>query len=249
MRDGSSDSVTPGGPSTPLGARGATGATGETGATGATARDDAGAAAKQLEGGPALAGSAWLLLAILLVSLVVYAAIAADVVNKGRLTEVDESLSEWVARSMPAWAEWIARPFTWTGGVVGVTLLVAVAVVWLLRRGERLLAGRELASDPDPEAVAGLRRPIVESWRRALDTALDPVDLLAPIEGDEAEMQERWAEHPLGSLARVVVDQLEAIAGESQSLIVVSDASGLLLHIEGPASLKARAAEMPFASS
>jgi PAS domain S-box-containing protein len=111
---------------------------------------------------------------------------------------------------------------------------------------ERLLAGRELASDPRPEVAAGLRQPIVESWRRALDTALDPVDLLAPIEADEAEMQERWAEHPIGSLARVVVDQLEAIASESRSLIVVSDASGLLLHIEGPESLKARAAEMHF---
>jgi PAS domain S-box-containing protein len=46
--------------------------------------------------------------------------------------------------------------------------------------------------------------------------------------------------------AHVLLAQLQDIARESQSLIVVSDASGLLLHIEGPDSLKARAAEMNF---
>ena len=44
----------------------------------------------------------------------------------------------------------------------------------------------------------------------------------------------------------MLLAQLADIARESQSLIVVSDASGLLLHIEGPDSLKARAAEMNF---
>ena len=107
-------------------------------------------------------------------SLVVYAAIAADVVNKGRLTEVDESLSEWVARSMPAWAEWIARPFTWTGGVVGVTLLVAVAVVWLLRRGERLLAGLVLVVALGAQLVTTLAK---NGYDRPRPTAGSPIDL------------------------------------------------------------------------
>lgn len=137
-----------------------------------------------------------------------------------------------------------AMPSPWLAVAAGVDPRTRARQ--LRPRWERLLAGRELAADPRPDVVAGLRQPIVESWRRALDTALDPVDLLAPIEADEAEMQQRWAEHPLGSFARVVADQLEAIAGESQSLIVVSDGSGLLLHIEGPESLKARAAEMHF---
>jgi undecaprenyl-diphosphatase len=39
-----------------------------------------------------------------------------------------------VARSMPTWAEWLARPFTWVGGVVGLTVVVLAAVTWLLRR-------------------------------------------------------------------------------------------------------------------
>jgi PAS domain S-box-containing protein len=111
---------------------------------------------------------------------------------------------------------------------------------------ERLLALRELKSESDPELAGGLRQPIVESWKRSLDTGLDPLDLLAPLEADPVEMQERWAEHPLGSLVHVLLAQLGDIARESESLIVVSDASGLLLHIEGPDSLKTQAAEMNF---
>src|SRR4051812_8574784 len=111
---------------------------------------------------------------------------------------------------------------------------------------ERLLGLRELKSESGRELDGGLRQPIVDSWKRSLDTGLDPLDLLAPLEADPGEMQERWAEHPLGSLAHVLLAQLGDIAEESQSLIVVSDASGVLLHIEGPDSLRARAAEMNF---
>src|SRR3954452_21334616 len=111
---------------------------------------------------------------------------------------------------------------------------------------ERLLALRELKSESGPELAGGLRQPIVESWKRSLDTGLDPLDLLAPLEADQGEMEERWAEHPLGSLAHVLLAQLGDIARKSQSLVVVSDASGLLLHIEGSDSLKTQAAEMNF---
>src|SRR4051794_4046282 len=111
---------------------------------------------------------------------------------------------------------------------------------------ERLLALRELKSGPGPELTGRLRQPIVESWKRSLDTGLDPLDLLAPLEADPVEMEERWAEHPLGSLAHVLLARLGDIARDSRSLIVVSDASGLLLHIEGPESLKTQAAEMNF---
>jgi PAS domain S-box-containing protein len=111
---------------------------------------------------------------------------------------------------------------------------------------ERLLALRELKSESGFELAGGLRQPIVASWKRSLDTGLDPLDLLAPLEADPVEMQERWAAHPLGSLAHVLLAQLGDIARDSQSLIVVSDASGLLLRIEGPSWLKIQAAEMNF---
>ena len=66
---------------------------------------------------------------------------------------------------------------------------------------ERLLAGRELKSESGLKESGGLGQPIVESWARSLDTGLDPLDLLAPLEADPSEMRERWLEHPLGSLA------------------------------------------------
>jgi PAS domain S-box-containing protein len=108
---------------------------------------------------------------------------------------------------------------------------------------ERLLAGRELKSDSRPDPAAGVRQPIVESWRRSLDTGLDPAGFLAPIEADPSETRERWVEHPLGSLTRVLSDQLEAMAEDLQSLIVVSDATGLLLYLHGADWLKELAAD------
>jgi transcriptional regulator of acetoin/glycerol metabolism len=68
--------------------------------------------------------------------------------------------------------------------------------------------------------------------------------LLAPIEADESEVLERWCEHPLGSLTHVVTEQLRKVAEESRSLVVVTDASGLVLYRVGDEWLKERAAEM-----
>ena len=81
-----------------------------------------------------------------------------------------------------------------------------------VRAGSVCSACRELKSESGPELAGGLRQPIVESWKRSLDTGLDPLDLLAPLEADPVEMRERWAEHPLGSLAHVLLAQLGDIA-------------------------------------
>ncbi len=123
LRDDSLDTVTPGGHSAPLGARGDTGAR------------------RLVRGnGPSLARlglSTWLLLVVLVTSLLAYAAVAADVVNAGRLSEIDVDVATWVAGSMPSWAEWLARPFTWLGGALGVTSVVTAVTVWLLTRRAR----------------------------------------------------------------------------------------------------------------
>ena len=114
----------------------------------------------------------------------------------------------------------------------------------LQRSWERLLADGALGPELPPGATSGLRRGIVESWQRSLATGLDPTDLLAPIEADESEVLERWFEHPLGSLAHVLREQLLKVAEESRGVIVVTDASGLVLHRVGDEWLKERAAEM-----
>ena len=66
---------------------------------------------------------------------------------------------------------------------------------------ERLLAEGALDTDLPPDAMAGLRPTILESWRRSLGTGLDPTELMVPIEADPSAIHERWLEHPLG-LAR-----------------------------------------------
>src|SRR6476619_945757 len=114
----------------------------------------------------------------------------------------------------------------------------------LQRSWERLLADGALGPELPPEATAGLRPTILESWRRSLATGLDPTDLLAPIEVDESEVLERWFDHPLGSLAHVLTEQLRKVAEESRGVVVVTDASGLVLHRVGDEWLKERAAEM-----
>ena len=114
----------------------------------------------------------------------------------------------------------------------------------LQRSWEHLLGDAALGPELPPGATVGLRPTIVESWRRSLATGLDPTDLLAPIEADEDEALERWLEHPLGSLSHILTHQLLKVAEESRSIVVVTDASGLVLHRLGDDWLKERAAEM-----
>jgi GAF domain-containing protein len=114
----------------------------------------------------------------------------------------------------------------------------------LQKSWERLLSDGALGPELPPGATAGLRPTIVESWRRSLATGLDPTDLLAPIEADESEVLGRWFDHPLGSLTHVLTEQLRKLAEESRGMVVVTDASGLVLHRVGDEWLKERAAEM-----
>lgn len=129
MRGATRDNVTSGGPAAPLAVDGGADSTGATGAPLVSAERS------EPLGGLPLARSPRILMALLAVALVAYAAIAADVVEGGWLSSLDDDLSRWVAGSMPGWAEWPARVLSWVGGLIGVTLIVAVVVVWLARRG------------------------------------------------------------------------------------------------------------------
>lgn len=173
--------MTPGGRPAPLGARGGA--------------DERGAAANDLVVGgdahagrdaggsidPRAPGLAQLhlptlpLLVVLAAALLVYAAVAADVVNAGWLSERDVDVATWVARSMPSWAEWLARPFTWLGGALGVTAVVVGVTVWLLTRRARaeavllvvvavgiqllVFTGKEAYARPRPDVGSAIRLP------------------------------------------------------------------------------------------
>jgi signal transduction histidine kinase len=112
----------------------------------------------------------------------------------------------------------------------------------LRRIWERILVDDRLAHVEDDGPTGSLRDPIAASWRRSLQAGVDPVAGLAPIVADAAEMRERWREHPLGSLVPLVSEELRMFAGDSRHLVVVGDASGLLMSVQGDKLLKARAA-------
>jgi hypothetical protein len=107
------------------------------------------------------------------------------------------------------------------------------------RAWERALAGQREVAEPH----AGIRDPIADSWRRSLGAGLDPGGWSAPQESDAAETRERWLEHPLSAIADAIAEELGPASADAKSLLVVSDANGLLLNVQGTGQLKARAGE------
>jgi membrane-associated phospholipid phosphatase len=61
-------------------------------------------------------------------------------------SSVDADVARRVAQSMPGWAEALARPFSWTGGVVGVVGICVVAAIVLGRERSWLDFGFLLAA-------------------------------------------------------------------------------------------------------
>ncbi len=89
-----------------------------------------------------------------------------------------------------------------------------------------------------------MRAPVADSWRRSLVAGVDPEgSRFAPAAADRDEASVRWEMHPLGQAAPLIRACLAGIADESDHLIVVSDAAGVLLQVEGNASVRSRAAD------
>jgi len=89
-----------------------------------------------------------------------------------------------------------------------------------------------------------IRAPIADSWQRSCAAGVDPSgDRRAPALADADETSARWEAHPLAAAAPLIRECLGPIAAEAAQLIVVSDAEGMLLWIEGPAGVRLDAAE------
>jgi signal transduction histidine kinase len=92
--------------------------------------------------------------------------------------------------------------------------------------------------------VDGVRAPIAESWSRSEVAGVSPSRTGAPTEfADRHEVSERWAAHPLMTAAALIRRWLGAIADNNDHLIVVSDADGVLLWLDGDASVRSAAAD------
>src|SRR3954452_12293464 len=90
----------------------------------------------------------------------------------------------------------------------------------------------------------GGRAPVADSWQRSLDAGVDPTgSRLAPVAMERDVASQRWASHPLGEATALIRDSLASIADESEHLIVVSDAAGVLLQLEGNARVRSQAAD------
>jgi hypothetical protein len=112
-------------------------------------------------------------------------------------------------------------------------------------RAQELRFAWELFLGEDDDGDPNVREPIADSWRRSLDAGVDPTGRhLAPVVADELEVSERYAEHPLGRHAPLIHACLAEMAEEAGYLIVISDAQGVLLSIEGSGRVRRRAAEM-----
>jgi len=99
---------------------------------------------------------------------------------------------------------------------------------------ERFLGGDR------PESV---RAPIADSWRRSSVAGVDPSRQgCAPSVADDDEAAARWEVHPLVSVAPLIRDCLAGVADDAAHLLVISDADGMLLWLEGAARVRLSAA-------
>jgi hypothetical protein len=91
-----------------------------------------------------------------------------------------------------------------------------------------------------------LRPLVADSWRRSVDSGIDPECSLAPIRWDDERLAQVRATHPLAPVMPVIRRLLVDPAAESGLLVAVSDAAGRLLWVEGDSSLRSRAENMHF---
>jgi len=180
MRDNPADTVNPGGRDGPPGGtwmpdetrRGLARTTRAQPRRSATVRANAGANVSA-SGEPGARASTLVLLAVLAAGLAGFATFAIAVVRGGWLVELDVDVASWVARSMPRWAEWLARPPTWLGGLVGTTLVVGAATAWLLRRGAARGAALLLAAAIGSQAFVLTAKELFERHRPDLGSAIE----------------------------------------------------------------------------
>lgn len=112
-----------------------------------------------------------------------------------------------------------------------------------LRRAWERFVGDGVTTSPS--GVTALRAPIIASWQRSLEAGVDPfVDLVVPVVADAAEVGARWDVHPLSAAVPLIRQCLGAVADEAQHLIVVTDAEGMILWIDGNARVRREVADM-----
>ena len=109
------------------------------------------------------------------------------------------------------------------------------------QRARELQLARERFLEGDG-APAGVRDPILDSWRRSAAQGLDPELRAAPVDLTEGAATARLRDHGLGPYAPMLRQSLGPVASASDHLIALSDASGLLLAVDGDRRVRREAA-------
>lgn len=104
--------------------------------------------------------------------------------------------------------------------------------------GDRLAQARALsriheAFNDGHDVSRSVRAVVAQSWARSGRAGVDPSDHLAPIVMDEPEIEERWSRHPLYPVLPMLRDLLSDATTDSAHMLVISDARGVLMWIEG----------------
>jgi len=111
---------------------------------------------------------------------------------------------------------------------------------WLAVRpvGDRVAQARALqrvheAFHDGKDVSSSLRAVVAQSWARCGAAGVDPMAHLPPIVMGEAEIQERWSRHPLYPVLPMLRELLHDATSDSAHMLVISDADGVLMWIEG----------------
>jgi hypothetical protein len=98
-----------------------------------------------------------------------------------------------------------------------------------------------LSGQPAPAEV---RRVIVDSWQRCADAGVDAARGLAPLMIGMEEANDRWARSPLSAAEPVLRDLLDDVRAEGEQVVLVCDADGTLLWLDGDAAMLDAALEV-----
>lgn len=96
------------------------------------------------------------------------------------------------------------------------------------------------------DTPGGVRPLIVASWQRCAAQGVQPLAAGPSLHLPAPEVEERWLRHPIGRDLEPWLQELQAVSADSSHLVVVTDASGHILRIEGDRRVQLKAQEMNF---
>ena len=101
-----------------------------------------------------------------------FVALAATFVRGGQVVVVDDDVSRWVADNVPGGVEWVARAFTWLGGVVGTAVVAGLAAIVLWRASRRADAMFVVLAVLGITALVAVLKAVYQRARPDLGTAI-----------------------------------------------------------------------------